>query len=147
MYHPPPLRQTGWTESENEMAKSMVKTEKGEEYIPVLSEVFGPEGVKFMRRLVKAYGINKDRAKALETEMDGNSKLGLVGIKPQIIQMVDTVEGRKVRDDESGAVVALIPGTRKTLSKELLLANGVSLDVIDRCMAESTYETLRITGI
>lgn len=129
------------------MAKSMVKTEKGEEYIPVLSEVFGPEGVKFMRRLVKAYGTAKDRMKALETELDGNKKLGLVGIKPQIIQMVETVEGRKVRDDESGAVVALIPGTRRTLSKEKLLDAGVALETIEACMEESTYETLRITGI
>lgn len=125
----------------------MVKTEKGEEYIPVLSEVFGPEGVKFMRRLVKAYGTAKDRMKSLETELDGNKKLGLVGIKPQIIQMVETVEGRKVRDDESGAVVALIPGTRRTLSKEKLLDAGVALETIEACMEESTYDTLRITGI
>jgi hypothetical protein len=144
------------------MAKSMMRTEKGEEYIPLAAEVFSTETVKFFRRLVKAYGINRDKAKALETEMDGNPKLGLVGIKPQLIELMksevleEDIQGRlqtlvipggKVRDDETGVSVALIPGTRKSLSKELLLANGVSLEVIGRCMVESTYETLRVTGI
>lgn len=122
----------------------MTKIEKGEGYVPTFEEVLDREKVTFLRRLLLAYIAAKDKAKSIEEQLDGNKKLGLVGIKPQIIEVLHDCGEDKLRDGD--LQIALISQTRKSLSKELLLGAGVPQETLDRCMVESSFETLRVTG-
>jgi len=141
------------------MASKMTKIEKGEGYIPTVDETFGKDVCQKFRKLVRSYQSLRDKLKTATTDMEGDPKKGVVGVKTQIIDLLTSskaeaneagefellLPGGKVRDDLDGWSAALIPGTRKSLSRELLLANGVSLEVIERSTVESSYVSLRIT--
>jgi len=112
--------------------KNMTKIEKGEGYVPTFEEVLDKEKVTFLRRLSMAYIAAKDKLKGIEETIDGNKKIGLVGLKPQIVDVLHDCGEDKLRDGD--IQVALISQTRKTLSKDLLLGAGVSQEILDRCM-------------
>ena len=128
------------------MASKMTKIEKGQEgYIPTASEVFEDksklrEFVKLAKELLKL----KAQEKQTTIDLDGDEKLGVVGVKTLVEEMLRAVPVKKVRCEEIGKTVALVFGSRKSIVRDKLLAYGVSEDIIDKCTTESSYESLRL---
>lgn len=123
--------------------KNMTRIEKGEGYVPTFDEVFNKEQIYSLRKLCAAFLAAKEKAKTIEVTLDGDKKTGVVGVKTQIVDLLHEVSEDKVRDGE--LTVSLVSQTRKSLSKELLLGAGVSQEVLDRCMVETSFETLRVS--
>lgn len=121
----------------------MTRIERGDGYVPTFEEVLNKEQTSLLRRLCMAFLSAKEKMKAVEVVLEGDKKTGVVGVKSQITDLLHEVNEDKLRDGDLS--VSLVSQTRKSLSKEMLLGAGVSQEVLDRCMVETSFETLRVS--